>query len=218
MNVCVPCFVNSFQDSPKPIWIFKGTRYLDRAIWAKQKRLLYELKWNEYGWKDVLKVEYNDPHKYASKLCGFPFSLWTIILPAIFIFILFYFLFFFFGGGPKFDRRSLVKILLESICLCSIQKRIQCLAKPISNPLLLQVERIFVYCLYEINSARIARLWSLVHGLFPSHVYSNLVIQKLYMFNEKFHHTETLKWGEQKERIELKHNFEVEAQKINNNK
>ena len=27
-----------------------------------------------YGWKDVLKVEYNDPHKFASKLRGFPFT------------------------------------------------------------------------------------------------------------------------------------------------
>ena len=29
---------------------------------------------NAYGWKDVLKVEYNDPHKFASKLRGFPYS------------------------------------------------------------------------------------------------------------------------------------------------
>ena len=31
------------------------------------------------GWKDVLKVhvEYNDPHKFASKLRGFPFTLLT---------------------------------------------------------------------------------------------------------------------------------------------
>ncbi len=27
----------------------------------------------EYGWKDILKVEYNDAHKHASRLCGFPF-------------------------------------------------------------------------------------------------------------------------------------------------
>ena len=30
-----------------------------------------------HGWKDVLKVEYNDPHKFASKLGGFPFTLRT---------------------------------------------------------------------------------------------------------------------------------------------
>ena len=30
-----------------------------------------------HGWKDVLKVEYNDPHKYASVLHGFPFALRT---------------------------------------------------------------------------------------------------------------------------------------------
>ena len=30
-----------------------------------------------YGWKDVLKVEYNDPDKFASKLRGFPFTLQT---------------------------------------------------------------------------------------------------------------------------------------------
>ncbi len=29
---------------------------------------------NEHGWKDVLKVEYNDAHKHASKLCGSPFT------------------------------------------------------------------------------------------------------------------------------------------------
>ena len=29
------------------------------------------------GWKDVLKVENNNPHKYASKLRGFPFTLQT---------------------------------------------------------------------------------------------------------------------------------------------
>ena len=30
-----------------------------------------------YGWKDVLKVENNDPHKFASKLLGFLFALRT---------------------------------------------------------------------------------------------------------------------------------------------
>ena len=34
---------------------------------------------NAYGWIDVLKVEYNDPHKikFASKLRGFPFTVRT---------------------------------------------------------------------------------------------------------------------------------------------
>ena len=30
-----------------------------------------------HGWKDVLKVEYNDPHTFATKLGGFPFTLRT---------------------------------------------------------------------------------------------------------------------------------------------
>ena len=30
-----------------------------------------------HGWKDVLKVEHNDPHKFASKLRGFPFTVRT---------------------------------------------------------------------------------------------------------------------------------------------
>ncbi len=29
---------------------------------------------NTNGWKDVLKVEHKNPHKYASKLSGFPFT------------------------------------------------------------------------------------------------------------------------------------------------
>ena len=35
------------------------------------------LLWNAHGWKDVLKVEYNDPHKFASKLRGFYFTVRT---------------------------------------------------------------------------------------------------------------------------------------------
>ena len=27
-----------------------------------------------YGWTDILKVEYNEPHKHAWKLHGFPFT------------------------------------------------------------------------------------------------------------------------------------------------
>ena len=30
-----------------------------------------------HGWQDVLKVKYNDPHKFVSKLPGFPFALRT---------------------------------------------------------------------------------------------------------------------------------------------
>ena len=30
-----------------------------------------------HGWKDILKVEYNDPHKFASELSGFTFALRT---------------------------------------------------------------------------------------------------------------------------------------------
>ena len=30
-----------------------------------------------YGWKDVVKVKYNDPHKFAFKLRGFPFAVRT---------------------------------------------------------------------------------------------------------------------------------------------
>ena len=33
--------------------------------------------YNAYGWKDVLKVEYNGPHTFASKLRGFPFTVQT---------------------------------------------------------------------------------------------------------------------------------------------
>ena len=30
-----------------------------------------------HGWQDILKVEYNDPHKFASKLPGFLFTVQT---------------------------------------------------------------------------------------------------------------------------------------------
>ena len=47
---------------------------LDRTSWSI-KSLCNCLLQNAYDWKDVLKVEYNDPHKFASKLHGFPFTL-----------------------------------------------------------------------------------------------------------------------------------------------
>ena len=49
---------------------------LDRSKWSL-KSLCNRLLQNAYGQKDVLKVEYNDPHKFASKLHGFPFTLRT---------------------------------------------------------------------------------------------------------------------------------------------
>ena len=49
---------------------------LDRTSWSV-KSVCNRLLKNAYGWKDVLKVEYNDPRKFASKLNGFPFALRT---------------------------------------------------------------------------------------------------------------------------------------------
>ena len=40
----------------------------DLAPLAMQKSICYEIN---NDWKDVFKLEYNDPHKYATKLCGF---------------------------------------------------------------------------------------------------------------------------------------------------
>ncbi len=51
------CF--TFKASFKPYFI-KGNVSLDWAIWAL-KNVCYEMNWNVYGWKDVFKVEYNDP-------------------------------------------------------------------------------------------------------------------------------------------------------------
>ena len=45
----------------------------DRSPWSLKcvcNRLLY----NSYDYKDILKGECNDPHKYHSKLRGFPFT------------------------------------------------------------------------------------------------------------------------------------------------
>ena len=50
---------------------------LDRTTRSIRSICNNRLLKNAYGWKDVLKVEYNDPHKFASKLPGFPFTLRT---------------------------------------------------------------------------------------------------------------------------------------------
>ena len=50
---------------------------LDRTSWSEKKNSLKLLVINAYVWKNVLKVEYNDSHKFASKLLGFPFALRT---------------------------------------------------------------------------------------------------------------------------------------------
>ena len=44
--------------------LFKGHSVCNRFFYAS-------------GWKDVFKVEYNDPHKFAPKLRGFPFTVRT---------------------------------------------------------------------------------------------------------------------------------------------
>ena len=49
---------------------------LDRSSWSL-KSVCNRLLQNAYGYKDDLKVKYNDPHKFASKLRGFPFTLQT---------------------------------------------------------------------------------------------------------------------------------------------
>ena len=46
----------------------------DRTSWSI-KSICNRLLQNAYGWKDVLKVEYNDPHEFALKLRVFPITL-----------------------------------------------------------------------------------------------------------------------------------------------
>ena len=58
------------------IFALKEHVALDRTSWST-KSVCNRLLWNAYGWKDVLKVEYTDPHKFASKLRGFPFTVRT---------------------------------------------------------------------------------------------------------------------------------------------
>ena len=48
-----------------------GTRCLGSV------ELVFVFYKNAVGWKDVVKVEYNDPHKFASKLSGFLFTVQT---------------------------------------------------------------------------------------------------------------------------------------------
>ena len=51
---------------------------LDRTSWSI-KSVCNSFLQNAYtcSWKDVLKVEYNYPHKFASKSRGFPFTVLT---------------------------------------------------------------------------------------------------------------------------------------------
>ena len=46
---------------------------LDQSSWSL-KSCCNRLLQNAYGQKDVVKVEYNDPHKHASNTLGFPFT------------------------------------------------------------------------------------------------------------------------------------------------
>ena len=53
------------------------------------------------GWKDMLKVEYNDPHKFASELRDFPFAL-RLTRSAIY-------------GGKKFDSHEWPTMLVDEV-------------------------------------------------------------------------------------------------------
>ena len=55
---------------------------LDRSSWFL-KSVYNRLLQNACGYKDVLKVEYNDPHKFASKLHVFSF-ICKLTRPAIY--------------------------------------------------------------------------------------------------------------------------------------
>ena len=59
------------------IKILKEHVALDRTSWSVKSVCNRFFIKCIYGWKDVLKVEYNDPHKHASKLHAFPFALQT---------------------------------------------------------------------------------------------------------------------------------------------
>ncbi len=55
--------------------LLKGTRCLGMGNLGYKKRLkVFDIRL--LGWKHVLKVEYDGPHKFSSKLTrGFPFTL-----------------------------------------------------------------------------------------------------------------------------------------------
>ena len=60
----------------------KGHVALEWASWSIKafnepciRKAFVTICYKMHGQKDVLKVEYNDPHKYASKLYRFPFTL-----------------------------------------------------------------------------------------------------------------------------------------------
>ena len=68
---------------------------------------------NAYGWKDVVKVEYHDPHKFAWKLRGFPFTVRTNTFGHY--------------GSQKFDSHKWPTVLVDDVngkpcnfeaCLC----------------------------------------------------------------------------------------------------
>ena len=53
----------------------KGHVALESGELVHEKRFKpFVMKCIHVCWKDVLKVEYNDQHKYALKLRGFPFT------------------------------------------------------------------------------------------------------------------------------------------------
>ena len=64
---------NKIQKSLYPL---KEHIALDWSSWSI-KSVCSRFLYNVYGWKDFLKVEYNGPHTFASKLRGFPFTVQT---------------------------------------------------------------------------------------------------------------------------------------------
>ena len=55
----------------------KGTHCLGSDELVYKKAFITVCYKMHIGWKDNLKVEYNDPHKFAAKLRGFPFTVQT---------------------------------------------------------------------------------------------------------------------------------------------
>jgi hypothetical protein len=66
----VKLFKSTLSHKFDKLQTIKGTYALDRMSWSIKSVC-------NPGWKDVLKVEYNDPHKMASKLRGFPVTVQT---------------------------------------------------------------------------------------------------------------------------------------------